>query len=310
MTSKQNSEYIFMDLEGNPLNFNPQDKIRNLYEKTENTIDYRAYHPETHTGIVELWGMRNHQEDRVAIGRLKRFADLTEIQRKKTISSTIKNLQNLITKKHLISGSTLCITIICGNKVYTASVGDSTAFLTVLDEQSDVIQYLRLNRILHNPTQEDEEKRLNQNYIRHGRLAGRLALSRALGDNDFEPYGLLHEPEQIYVDDVIIPKNGSAIIINACDGLTEGDCLDNEDIKKIIKANYNKRSDYIAVELATAAYENGSTDNISVLVSPIHPEDKHAKFLAVFDGHGGDEVSELLFQNVANSFDVEIAKQV
>lgn len=299
------NEYIFMDLNGNPLAYNPQEQIK-LANQSFGTIDYRAMHPSTHTGIVELWGGRDRQEDRIIVREVADFYQLTEPERKKVIIDTIKILQTHITEKNVHGGSTLCLTILNQNKIYTASVGDSNAFLAVIDSNGKVNPFFRLNRILHHPNEPSEIKRIPSEYIRYQRLNGMLALSRAMGDNSFERFGLLHEPSEIYVDEINIPKNGKALVINACDGLTEDDCLKENDIIKLIEDNKEEAFDSLAVKLAKAAYDNGSGDNISVLITALEPESIKTKYLMIFDGHSGDAVSEFLYQEFDQVFNTEI----
>ncbi len=296
MSTKKHADCIYMDLEGNPLPFHPDDQIQVSNFKKNAKFDYTAIHPLTKTAIVQLWGKRFKQEDRICIGRFNNFNKLNESQRKHVLLNTIKKLQEQITKKDLVGGSTLCGAILTGNKIYTANVGDSLAYLAILDHQGQMFKFYRLNRILHTPTQEKEARRIPDENIYSGRLAGRLALSRAIGDNDFEQYGLLHEPDEIYVDEYKIPTKGHGFVIVASDGLTEGECLTEELLINLIQDTYLESTEVIASKLAVEAYLNGSTDNISVLIAPLHSTSTGAEYAAVFDGHGGDDVSEYLYQ--------------
>lgn len=302
---KKTKEFIFMDLDGNIIHRDPREQIKRANHQAE-TIDYRAIHTITDTGIVELWGLRDRQEDRVVVGEVNDFDKLTDERRKYIMEATIRKLQSAITNKHIHGGSTLCLVILYKQTIYTASVGDSNAFVAVLNAKGHIKTFFRLNRTLHHPDEPSETLRLAPENVHFGRLGGMLALSRAIGDNAFERFGLLHEPSEIYVDHLDIPHDGQAIVINACDGLTEADCLNEKKIKRIIKENRTESSDVLALILAESAYENGSEDNISVLVTRVTPQSDKTKFLAVFDGHSGDAVSEYLFQHFEKILNHEI----
>jgi serine/threonine protein phosphatase PrpC len=69
----------------------------------------------------------------------------------------------------------------------------------------------------------------------------------------------------------------------------------------------------ISATLVACAIVSGSTDNISVVVTPVSPEDKVAKYIGVFDGHGIDQghaVSEYLEKNFDEVFEQQITLQL
>jgi serine/threonine protein phosphatase PrpC len=90
---------------------------------------------------------------------------------------------------------------------------------------------------------------------------GDLSLSRAFGDGDNAPY--ISQKPDIY-HKKITPE--TKYIVMACDGLW--DIIESDDLGKIINTilKKNKNPDNIAVELANWALDNGSTDNVSVIV--------------------------------------------
>lgn len=294
---------------------------------SELKIDYQAFDAQTRTGIAEKWGWRDTQEDRVVVDQLNEYADLSEGQRHAVLRTVVDALQLYIKAENLKGGSTLCAVLLCGNQIYTANVGDSMAFLVIAEKDGSITEFRRLNKVLHNPGRPEEKARLEAEgfevdikRIRTDRgdiIISRLgefglALSRSLGDTMYEVIGLSHEPD-VYFDNIIIPKNGIALIINACDGLTEGNSLKENDIKKIISNKLKEAKNYarfkpekLAAALAEGAYregkkELGSTDNISVIVTVAEPlakePTKSVKYCCVFDGHGGDEVSDYLYRH-------------
>jgi serine/threonine protein phosphatase PrpC len=89
---------------------------------------------------------------------------------------------------------------------------------------------------------------------------GDLSLSRAFGDGDNAPY--ISQKPDIFVKK-ITPE--TKYIVMACDGLW--DIIDSEDLGSVInKILKKKNQDNIAVGLANWALDNGSTDNVSVIV--------------------------------------------
>ena len=89
---------------------------------------------------------------------------------------------------------------------------------------------------------------------------GDLSLSRAFGDGDNAPY--ISQKPDIFLKK-ITPE--TKYIVMACDGLW--DIIDSKDLGSVInKILKKKNQDNLAVELANWALDNGSTDNVSVIV--------------------------------------------
>lgn len=313
------SELKFMDLFGKEI-ANPKKAIHEMNRRFDRRkINYQAIQETTKVGIVELWGLRPTQEDRVDAGLLPGFLELAESDRSKVLENTVLILQDIVTQLNLgHQGSTLCSTVINKNEVYTTNLGDSTAFLCLVNQQGNVT--LELLNTRHNPTEPSEAKRLkNSNkLVIHNRIAGMLAVSRALGDNTYEQNGLIHLPE-VRRKEITIPDGGEAFIINACDGLTECESDYFQEridlLREVIKANYQKPPHEFATELALAALHAdisgempGVTvgDNISVMIMKVNPKAKQAIYMLVCDGHGGDEVSDL----AAELYDVILENQI
>lgn len=253
---------------------------------------YKAIHHIARIGVTELWGRRSTQEDRIIACLLPEFVGVTQADAKLVLTDTPHILQQILTKHHvgLHQGSTLCATLMRGNNVYTTNIGDSTAFSCVIDKFGKTKLKL-LNPILHRP--------IGGRLIKL-KTGSSLAVSRALGDLQFEEEGLKHDAD-FYVDKIDIPVGSKAFVINACDGLMDEywkmSMKELEAfIKKIHKKHTHLEPDIFSLMLAEEAYKRGSTDNISVMVTPIHPKDTKPKLMVILDGHGGDEVSEILSQ--------------
>ncbi len=265
-------------------------------------IDYQAHDPQTKTRIAELIGNRETQEDRIAVGEVGRFVLLNEESRLHVLQSTIQDLQNSIDPTQH-SGSTLCATVLCGATLYTVNVGDSLSFLVTRDNEKK-IKFVQLNSKLHNITSKNVGK-LRKQGIKIGkdaygtyRLLNSVGLPsinmfRAMGDNEYEQSGMSHQPD-IYVTSVKIPSGGDAFVIGACDGLTES--LSNKQIRYLL-SKYNKVSHkQLAEILAVTAYNKGSGDNITVIITPVEALSA-TKYIAIFDGHGGYQIAKHLHEN-------------
>lgn len=76
-------------------------------------------------------------------------------------------------------GTTACVALIIGNKLVIANVGDSRAVLCRRGAPIDL-------SVDHKARRQDEKDRIisQGGYIVHGRVLGRLAVSRAIGDFD------------------------------------------------------------------------------------------------------------------------------
>lgn len=291
----------YKDMDDKPLDFDPVVGKRLRYGLS-GPVDYQAFQAETQIGLVEIQGKRNSQEDRMAVGALAEIDlnSLTESEIKPGVVRSIQQLQNCVTDlKVAFAGSTLCTVLLSGDTIVTANAGDSLAFVCVVNELGEVTQLQQLNPILHNPTQENEKKRLEDkgHTIRQGRIGPSggeyLAVSRSIGDNTFEKVGLLHDAD-FYFTKQPCPAGSKVLVITACDGLLENNCLTASDMAKIIEESHTLPVNQIAKKLAKAAYDKGSRDNISVGVTTLAPESSHTKYMAVFDGHGGECVADAL----------------
>ena len=117
----------------------------------------------------------------------------------------------------------------------------------------------------HKPDHPNEKSRINkmggQIYKDSESVfrIGDLSLSRAFGDGDNAPY-ISQKPDVFYKK--ITPH--TKYIVMACDGLW--DVVESEDIGKVIMELNIKKPENIAVELANWTLDQGSTDNISIII--------------------------------------------
>jgi serine/threonine protein phosphatase PrpC len=291
------------------------------YNDISGALNFKVANTQVNVGMAQLINShKQNQEDRMLTAPLPGFADLNNTQRQTVLLNTPKILQKLIEQSGLgnFCGSTLCSTIIVGNTIYNLNLGDSTAHLCQLSAQNTKVQQLNDIIIL---------SRSNKIYIRSedGKLQN-LGVKNALGDISFEvdmdgKEGVTHNPD-LKVHTIPVVPGEEAFIIVACDGLLEtiqriNSNNKNADIKSLsedwlkekIQAHHGKSLVDFAAELANAAVtgntiidqdnetqDKNSQDNISVLVTKLDANETSAKYLAVFDGHGGDEVADLIYQ--------------
>jgi len=278
-------------------------------------VNYTMLDTNNNIGVTELWGYRNTQEDRViADGLNKETSRLSDAEWRTALKGTIAAMESEVESKKLSDGSCLCANVVVGNTVHTANVGDSTAYVVLIDKDGKAT-VKRLNE-LHSPDSESELEKIKARggKVVEDRLDGRLAVSRAIGDNDIS--GISHEPD-VMSRRIPIPEGGHAFLITACDGMTERmapaglkpkakEIAIEEAIAKIVVENKNKNPAEISSALAMGALRSGSGDNISVIVTPItgNPE---PRLSAVFDGHGSDQVSEYLCNNFKPRLENQLA---
>ena len=314
-------EEIIIEIAENRIIQNPvirHTTLEKLYDDFNASTKIHSYAGHTaacRIGFAELHGRREYQEDRIVFGFVPDFKVLSKSQKLSVLNQTIMKLTAIIASHEMPrTGSTLCLIVTDENYIYTVNVGDSTAYLAVLNADDESIQFKRLNQHLHQPTEPLERMRLEeagkQGFIHYKRLMG-LALSRSMGDTDLEPFGLIHTPD-IYTDEIIMPEKGKAFALIACDGLTEGNCLAEhkeigiESIEQLMEANAKNSLEDIASILTHEAFDKGSTDNISVLITNIENRMTPPKYMAVFDGHGGVACADLLRKNFHTVFVDEI----
>jgi serine/threonine protein phosphatase PrpC len=277
-------------------------------------------------GYFETIGTRPTQEDALAWYLLSE-RDLTSKESLKQLSPKeigyrLWTSYRVLDTPDLISGTTAATTIYDGKgNLITAILADAASFAAVYDKSGNVLGAVRLNSVTHKPTEEKEVMRIQENggYVAAGRVNGSLAISRAIGDYYLKKYGVCSEAniDITSVDKIAQDLNidssqiGFLQIINTCDGFTDGAGYSNQtkkkhedyllQILKNIPAAGRQPQDELAKRLCTKAIEYGSTDNVSVAIQTISTETPPI-FLGVYDGHGGDDASIKVAENIGRVF--------
>lgn len=289
-------------------------------------------------GACELKGWRDAQEDRVSIERLTEFQNLPLAQRGTVIKNAFQELQTIIkTKNDRVKSGSCVISVIPERisdnryRVWTINIGDSEAFL-IRVKADHTTSMTRLNSTLHNFDESSECERLKAHQDKTGRGSlkvskfkdgytrtqllhtkgySRIAVSRALGDEDYDSEGLSHEPD-IYSQEIHLEPGEKAFILLACDGLREWvlpnhrPALFENEIQRIVASTdlVEKK----AKALAEKAWANGSHDNISVILAPL--TNIETSCYSVFDGHGSGDVADFLRRFYIAVLKIHITQQI
>jgi protein phosphatase PTC1 len=155
------------------------------------------------------------------------------------------------------TGSTACVAVvrreINHNVLYVANVGDTRAVLS----KNGQAQRLSVDHKATDPTEIERVKSLGGSII-DNRVAGGLAITRALGDHAFKTFGVTGQP--YIVRHVLRPFDKYLII--ATDGIW--DTVSDEMAVAECKDDLNTKQ--IAQNLVKLALNKGSGDNIGCMV--------------------------------------------
>ena len=165
-------------------------------------------------------------------------------------------------------GSTATVVVVTKQNdkkiIYCANVGDSKCILVKKDKTFNV---LTKDHKCFN-SEEAERIRSCGGMVFCGRMFGQLALSRAIGDFELKPYGLLAMPD---IERVVVNEEDDLFVVIASDGVWDvmkeddvvGMCLeeDNEEEKRT--------SDDICTGIVKSSIKAGTRDNVSCIVVKI-----------------------------------------
>jgi len=233
------------------------------------------------TYCYQAIGGRKSQQDALITGFIKDFEQLSEEKQPEALRLAFNELQEKY-GPYERSGSTIALCISYGNKIIIANLGDSPIYLMKKDLDDTILKCQRLNT-LHRHTD--------------GKLHN-LEVTRAIGNTKISE--LSHEPEISFFE-----VDNSDLLLIASDGLIHksmitGDC-DREYICSLFESAKIKNLplEKIPQKLKEKAIDDGSIDNISIILNQINAENSHAQFFLVCDGHGpkGEEISNNIAQN-------------
>ena len=191
----------------------------------------------------------------------------------KHLTSAFQALHDDVCKEdadNSIGGSTACIVIVGREKIICSNAGDSRAVLVRSDGS---VKHMSDD---HKPDREDEKKRIQDagGCIYYNcsefRVAGVLAMSRAIGDGWLHKYGVSCQPDTIFHQ----RSSMDDYVILASDGVWAA--FSNEEAALLVKAVLSKlkergidrkKSFSVAAKcLVKAALNRGSMDNTSAVL--------------------------------------------
>jgi serine/threonine protein phosphatase PrpC len=273
-------------------------------------------------------GRRGQLEDEVLCGKMTGMDQLDPDDVEYVLTIAIDQLAEKIKCSYskMVVGSTLTTAVRSGNKIYAANVGDSAVMVLVKEKYEESFVCHRMTRE-HNGRNGDERRRVLAagGFFSPGkiiRIGGKLAMTRAVGDNDLVILGLSSEPEISCMD---VPDGAEIYIVAVCDGvtdvLTEGhiaeifnstsvkpedrakairdiayqmelkeDCIASLDFLGCEKI-YNSASSCALIDLKKDGLN--TIDNLSVVVAPA----EEGVVALVADGHRGADVSKYIERN-------------
>lgn len=190
-----------------------------------------------------------------------------------SVKSIDKNLKDL--KKANFCGTCAIIAVVEDDKLTIANLGDSRAVLCRAGNAIPLSQD-------HTPESQVPNIKKLGGFVCNGRLNGNLGVARAIGDHSSEFIGISHEPD---IHEIEIQSDDEFLIL-MCDGIydkvseneVEFELIPPHKAVEIVReslienSNDPERAEMAARKLVATAYQNGSIDNLSVIVILLNQE--------------------------------------
>ncbi|OHT03256.1 Protein phosphatase 2C 1 [Tritrichomonas foetus] len=180
------------------------------------------------------------------------------------IQNSINEINEYAIEQWKNQGTTIAIAIIIKDMLYTANVGDSRILL-VDKNAGKVVERLSYD---HKASDINEQKKIlaNDGFIQNDRVAGYLALSRAIGDGGLA--GIISC--EATVKATSYAHNQSLVLF--CDGVA--DVVNDDEIAKIIKDQGEAAA--AALQIKRESIERVSNDNVTVVCVDLRPKSEHS----------------------------------
>jgi len=169
------------------------------------------------------------------------------------LRSALRNCHEEARQAGLAGGSTAVLAAVSDGLVSVCNAGDARV---VAGLRSGGARRLSVD---HKATCEAEAARIRNagGFVIKGRLCAMIAVTRGLGDFDFEEMGMTCEPHM-----ASIPVEEAEFLVLASDGLW--DIVDDETCCNLVRSW--GRQDTVAHRLAVKARRGGTDDDVSVIV--------------------------------------------
>lgn len=281
-------------------------------------------------GYSELLGYRRSQEDALTMAFINPAhlpESPEEIGNKLQAAYSALDTQ-IIADKSNRSGCTASTTVYDGKEsLITATLADACSFVAVYGQAGNVLGVLRLNSVIHTPSDIEEKNRIEAaggNIIPDDqgtlRVQGAINITRALGDSSLKPYLTsnaaikTHSFADIANYIKVANENLTFRTIVTCDGFTDASgakgnntTAEKEEHEqfllgclKTFQGDVDSSFSYehqLANYLSNSALNSG--DNISVAVQTLQPG--LAVLCGVYDGHGGVKTANYVAENIVSA---------
>jgi serine/threonine protein phosphatase PrpC len=212
----------------------------------------------------------NYLSKKVSNKIIEKFLDNYDFDNKKNIDNLYLETDNYFYKNYYLNNShregTTCLVIIIDNGIKIINLGDSNYLLAKNNNYN--------TGNIHRPNTKDEISRIIQNkdkiikINKDFRINGRLSLSRSFGDYTYKlvdnNYNGIDSTVSV-IPDIYKYSKPFKFIIAGSDGFW--DYVKVNDIFLYVKINIrNKKINQIIKYLIKNAIDNGSKDNISVII--------------------------------------------
>lgn len=139
-------------------------------------------------------------------------------------------------------------------QLFVANAGDARVVLCRQDKA------IRLTED-HKASDEKEQKRIQEagGFIINGRVNGQIAITRSLGDHLMKEY-VIGDP---FITEIDLEEDDQWLIV-ACDGLW--DVIEDQQAMDLLNQNSSDTCTLLSKKLIYKALQDGSTDNLSVVV--------------------------------------------
>ncbi|KAK8888377.1 hypothetical protein M9Y10_039447 [Tritrichomonas musculus] len=170
----------------------------------------------------------------------------------KSINAAFEEVNKYLMEKWPEEGCTAGVIIVSDDKVYSVNLGDVRAVMVYPDGKVERLSYD------HKASDPEEKKMIEKSGFKviRNRILGILAVSRALGDGEFE--GIVGT--ETYVTEK--ERVDGAKVILACDGIW--DVLSDEEAGKIAREINDPKE--AAKAIVNKSLEKDTTDNVSCIV--------------------------------------------
>lgn len=174
------------------------------------------------------------------------------------LQATLQKCHEMARKEQLRSGSTAVVVTTVGDSIWCASAGDSRVVAAL--HGGGVVCMSRH----HHTSSPEEVARIQASggNLEWGRLGGFMPVTRGLGNFDLEACGF-----SSIADVSSLPRRQVEFVVIASDGLW--DHINDEDCCRLIRQWGPTAS---AERLAYAAQQQGSSDDIAVIICRFPPE--------------------------------------